>query len=158
MEVWINEQRFMVLDVLWQQLWHRFCRVRAAMPAPQQKTIGSFWKQFPDARGQVRNDATCRLLLATGTANSTRSGDRPSPAYSRDFSMLWALIPTANVHSLMSQSFRSTRRQLGDSSSVTERSRGRLTTKLVALADALGNLARFLLLPGQEHNVKGVAP
>ena len=151
----------MVLYVLWQQLWHRICRIRVAMPAPQQKTIGSFWKQFPDARGQVRHPATCRLLLATGTANYAGSGDRPSPAYSRDFSMLWALIPTANVHSLMSQSFRSTRRQrgqLGDSSSATGRSRGVLTTKLVALADALGNLVRFLLLPGQEHNVTGVAP
>ena len=61
----------------------------------------------------------------------------------------------------MSQSFRSTRRQrgqLGDSSSATRRSRGVLTTKLVALADGLGNLVRFLLLPGQAHDMKGVAP
>jgi transposase len=28
----------------------------------------------------------------------------------------------------------------------------------VALVDALGNLVRFLLLPGQTHNMKGVAP
>ncbi len=28
------------------------------------------------------------------------------------------------------------------------RSRGGLTTKIVALVDALGNLARFILLPG----------
>ncbi len=28
----------------------------------------------------------------------------------------------------------------------------------MALVDALGNLVRFLLLPGQEHDMKGVAP
>ncbi|RJE79726.1 IS5 family transposase, partial [Paracoccus sp. JM45] len=33
-----------------------------------------------------------------------------------------------------------------------------LTTKIVALVDALGNLIRFLLLPGQAHDTKGVAP
>ena len=38
------------------------------------------------------------------------------------------------------------------------RSRGGLTTKTVALEDARGNLVRFLLLPGQAHDRKGVAP
>jgi transposase len=33
-----------------------------------------------------------------------------------------------------------------------------LTTKIVALVDALGNLARFVLLPGQRHDSLGVAP
>ncbi len=37
------------------------------------------------------------------------------------------------------------------------RSRGGLTTKIVALVDALGNLARFVLLPGQRHDIVGVA-
>ncbi|WP_455271045.1 IS5 family transposase [Rhizobium herbae] len=32
------------------------------------------------------------------------------------------------------------------------RSRGGLTTKIVALVDALGNLTRFVLLPGQRHD------
>ena len=32
------------------------------------------------------------------------------------------------------------------------------TTKTVALVDVLGNLVRFLLLPGQAHNMKGAAP
>jgi transposase len=31
-----------------------------------------------------------------------------------------------------------------------------LTTKVVALADALGNLVRFVLLPGQRHDSLGV--
>jgi transposase len=38
------------------------------------------------------------------------------------------------------------------------RSRGGLTTKIVALVDALGNLVRFVLLPGQQHDSVGVAP
>jgi transposase len=33
-----------------------------------------------------------------------------------------------------------------------------LTTKIVALVDALGNLVRFVLLPGQRHDSVGVAP
>jgi transposase len=33
-----------------------------------------------------------------------------------------------------------------------------LTTKIVALVDALGNLARFILLPGQRHDSVGVEP
>jgi transposase len=33
-----------------------------------------------------------------------------------------------------------------------------LTTKIVALVDALGNLARFVLLPGQRHDSLGVEP
>jgi transposase len=38
------------------------------------------------------------------------------------------------------------------------RSRGGLTTKIVAVVDALGNLVRFVLLPGQRHDSVGVAP
>ncbi len=33
-----------------------------------------------------------------------------------------------------------------------------MTTKIVALVDALGNLTRFVLLPGQRHDSIGVAP
>ena len=38
------------------------------------------------------------------------------------------------------------------------RSRGGLSTKIVGMVDALGNLFRFLLLPGQAHDMNGVAP
>jgi len=38
------------------------------------------------------------------------------------------------------------------------RPRGGLTTKIVALVDALGNLVRFVLLPGQRHDIVGVPP
>ena len=33
-----------------------------------------------------------------------------------------------------------------------------MTTKIVALVDALGNLVRFVLLPGQRHDSIGVKP
>jgi hypothetical protein len=33
-----------------------------------------------------------------------------------------------------------------------------MTTKILALTDALGNLVRFILLPGQSHDTVGVAP
>jgi transposase len=33
-----------------------------------------------------------------------------------------------------------------------------LTPKIVALVDALGNLVRFVLQPGQQHDSVGVAP
>ena len=33
-----------------------------------------------------------------------------------------------------------------------------MTTKIVALVDALGNLVRFVLLPGQRHDSVGVEP
>ncbi len=38
------------------------------------------------------------------------------------------------------------------------RSRGGLTTKMMALVDGLGTLIGFLLLPGQTHHSKGVTP
>lgn len=31
-----------------------------------------------------------------------------------------------------------------------------MTTKILALIDALGNLVRFVLLPGHRHDIKGV--
>ena len=33
-----------------------------------------------------------------------------------------------------------------------------MTTKILALVDALGNLVRFVLLPGQRYDTVGVAP
>jgi transposase len=50
------------------------------------------------------------------------------------------------------------RRKRGTQNQAIGRSRGGLTTKIVALVDALGNLARFVLLPGQRHDSIGVEP
>lgn len=51
-----------------------------------------------------------------------------------------------------------TRRKRGTQNQAIGKSRGGLTTKIVALVDALGNLARFVLLPGQRHDSVGVEP
>lgn len=50
------------------------------------------------------------------------------------------------------------RRKGGTQNRAIGRSRGGLTTKIVARVDALGNWARFVLLPGQRHDSVGVAP
>ena len=49
-------------------------------------------------------------------------------------------------------------RKGGTQAQAIERSRGGLTTKIVALADALGNLVHVVLLPGQRHDTVGVPP
>ncbi len=46
----------------------------------------------------------------------------------------------------------------GTQNQAVGRSRGGLATKIVALVDAVGNLVRFVLLPGQLHDSVGVAP
>jgi len=50
------------------------------------------------------------------------------------------------------------RAQKGTQHQAIGRSRGGLTTTIVGMVDTLGNLFRFLLLPGQAHDMKGVAP
>src|SRR5450432_4718110 len=49
------------------------------------------------------------------------------------------------------------RRKRGTQNQAIGRSRGGLTTKIMALVDALGNLIRFVLLPGQRHDSVGAA-
>jgi hypothetical protein len=39
-----------------------------------------------------------------------------------------------------------------------DRSKGGMTTKILALIDALGNLARFVPLPGQRFDTVGMPP
>ncbi len=49
-------------------------------------------------------------------------------------------------------------RKRGTQNQAIGRSRGGLTTKILALVDALGNLVRFVLMPGQRHDSVGVEP
>ena len=49
------------------------------------------------------------------------------------------------------------RAQKGESQAIG-RSKGGMTTKILALTDALGNLVRFVLLPGQRFDTVGVPP
>jgi transposase len=50
------------------------------------------------------------------------------------------------------------RRKRGTQSQAIGKSKGGWTTKILALTDALGNLVRFQLLPGQRYDTVGVAP
>jgi hypothetical protein len=43
--------------------------------------------------------------------------------------------------------------QKGDSNQAIGKSRGGLTTKIAVIVDTLGNLIRFVLLPGQRHDI-----
>ena len=51
-----------------------------------------------------------------------------------------------------------TRRKRGTQSQAIGRSKGGMTTKILALTDALGNLVRFVLLPGHRYDTVGVPP
>src|SRR4051795_10059361 len=69
--------------------------------------------------------------------------------------------PTWNTPWSMRPSSRSTatdKGQRGTSRQAIGRSKGGLTTKILALTDALGNLVRFVLLPGQRFDTVGVPP
>ncbi len=48
--------------------------------------------------------------------------------------------------------------QKGDSEPGHGRSKGGMTTKILALTDALGNLVRFRLMPGHRFDTVGVPP
>src|SRR5215208_2236926 len=49
-------------------------------------------------------------------------------------------------------------RKRGTQSQAIGRSKGGMTTKILALTDALGHLVRVVLLPGQRFDTAGVAP
>ena len=50
------------------------------------------------------------------------------------------------------------RRKRGTENQAVGRSRGGSTTKILAVVDVLGDLARFVLLPSQRHDTIGVLP
>ena len=66
---------------------------------------------------------------------------------SRTWNTPWSTPPS-------SRSIATDRAQKGDFG----RSKGGMTTKILALTDALGNLVRFVLLPGQRFDTVGVPP
>ena len=57
-----------------------------------------------------------------------------------------------------SKSTGTVRAQRGTHRQAIGRSKGGMTTKILALTDALGNLVRFVLLPGQRYDTVGVPP
>jgi len=70
---------------------------------------------------------------------------------SRTWNTLWSTPPS-------SRSTATDRAQRGTQNQAIGRSKGGMTTKILALTDALGNLVRFELLPGQRFDTVGVPP
>jgi transposase len=66
-------------------------------------------------------------------------------------------IRHGRCHHRQSPSPRSGRKR-GTQNQAIGRSKGGMTTKILALTDALGNLVRFVLLPGHRFDTVGVAP
>ena len=94
---------------------------------------------------QIRGQSVHRLLAPV----MVRSAFRP----------LRRLFQTAGrrVEQLLSRSLhRAVAVNKGGVAEGIGRSRGGLTTKIVAVVDALGCLVRFVTVPGQAHDLKGV--
>ena len=113
----------------------------------RRRTIGCFWKRCSGLRAPWRD-----LGPRFGLWNSVYRP--PTWAEKGVFESLFKLLSpdpaTPSGHHRPSTSMAPA--QGGTQNQAIGRSRGGLTTKIVALVDALGNLTRFLLLPGQRHD------
>ena len=138
-----------------------YCLARMATPAGPERTIGGSLKGCCGSCARERHGAICRRRSVSGPRYGSASADGRSRAYSSGFSWRCRTIRMSNTRSLTARSSRFTGTapaQKGTQNQAIGRSRGGLTTKIVALVDALGNLARFVLLPGQRHDSIGVEP
>ena len=126
-----KDNRLFLEAVLW--------RVRAGLPWRDLPAAFGPWNRvFPRFRRWVRAQVFDRLFQAL-------CGE---PDF--EYAMIDGTIVT--VHHKASGA------RGGAKNNAIGRSRGGLTTKIVALVDALGTLVRFVLLPGQRHDSVGVAP
>src|SRR6266481_3407155 len=115
----------------------RSCRVKLVTPAAPGVTTGFLSKRFFGLRVRARHGAICRKRPASGLRRILASRGGRRRAFGSAFSRRSATIPISNMSS-------STAHSSGSTS--------------MALVDALGNLIRFLLLPGQRHDSIGVEP
>ena len=102
-----------------------------------------------------------RLSSATGTLFSSVTATGSKPGFSSGFSRPVRTLRTWNTPWSTPPSSRSTatdRAQKGNPEPGHRPFQRRPTTKILALTDALGNLVRFVLLPGHRFDTVGVAP
>jgi transposase len=156
----MNTERFVLADEVWEKASPHLpgkatdCGVTAA-------DNGLF---FEAVLWRVRTGSPWRdLPVAFGKSNSVFQHFRRwrKRAYSSGYLRFYRRNRTSHTPSSTAPSSAFTRRraaQGGAQNQVIGRSRGGLTTKVVALVDALGTLVRFKLLPGQRHDMVGVAP
>src|SRR5262245_10696208 len=136
-----------------------FFLARRGILVAQVRTIVDLWREFYGSCARARHGAICRRASGSGFPCGNASADGRSGEYLRSFLRLCPTSQTSNTLSSMVRSSRSTGTQPAQKGTLNQAigsSRGGLTTKIVALADALGNLVRFVLLPGGRHDSLGV--
>ena len=182
----MNEQRFVVTDPEWQRLEPHLPGKASDVGATAKDSrmfleavfwrvrTGSPWRDLPLAFGRWNSQfRRFRRWAKAGVFErlfNAMSGDPTS-------NPRWSPLGECSIHlpgngrHHRSGSPKGNRRKTGTQSQATRcpagdcrqspragRSRGGLTPRIVALVDAPGNMIRFLLLPGQAHDIKGVAP
>src|SRR5215472_11503755 len=102
---------------------------------------------------------TCRSALATGRIRIRGSAAGPKPGYGSASFSTWQPTAITNTRCSIAPSCGLINTAPAPSKKVEDqalgRSRGGLSTKIHALVDALGNPLRFLLTPGQAHDLIG---
>jgi len=147
---------------------HRFFQEKLRIRAARERTTGFSSKRFFGLCVSGHLGATFPRLSGTGTRSFSAFADgsrlacsigssrpcrtRRTSSTEADFEYVIVDGTIVRVHQ------HGTGAKGGTRSQAIGRSRGGLTTKIVALVDALGNLVRFVLLPGQRHDSVGVAP
>ena len=161
----MSEHRFVITD----RLWQRIAPLLPGKATDRGVTAGdnrlfleavklSCGRCAPAPPGQIYP-----LASESGTASSAASAPGPAAVCFRGYSrpsgaiLIWSTCSSTAPHCPGLPGPGSPESRWGKRGTQRQsigRSRGGLTTKIVALVDALGNLLRFLLLPGQSHQSK----
>ena len=110
---------------------------------------GSPWRDLPPSFGHW-NSVFTRFRDWVKADVFKRLFDAVSDNPDMEYAMVDATIVKVHRHGQGAKG--------GTSRQAIGRSKGGLTTKIVALTDALGNLVRFVLLPGQRFDTVGLPP
>ena len=137
------------------------CPASLAMPASLLRTIGCPWKPCYGSHGSMRPGAICRHGLGTGTRCPATSGAGRKRVRSTGSLLRSPVIPMSNAPwwTAPSRVCLSTRwAPKGECWSGDRTFARRPDHKVVVLVGALGNLVRFVFLPGQRYDCADGAP